>query len=30
MARDREHGGAGDAVALLDGFGNLLLCMPGA
>jgi cytosine deaminase len=29
MARDREHGGAGDAVALLDAFGNLLLCMPG-
>ena len=29
MARDREHGGAGDAVALLDSFGNLLLCMPG-
>jgi len=28
-ARDREHGGAGDAVALLDSFGNLLLCMPG-
>jgi cytosine deaminase len=29
MARDLEHGGAGDAVALLDSFGNLLLCMPG-
>lgn len=29
MLRDREHGGAGDAVALLDGFGNLLLCMNG-
>lgn len=29
MARDREHGGAGDAVAMLDSFGNLLLCMPG-
>ena len=29
MARDREHGGEGDAVALLDSFGNLLLCMPG-
>ncbi|MTV37255.1 nucleoside deaminase [Duganella radicis] len=29
MARDREHGGAGDAVAVLDSFGNLLLCMPG-
>lgn len=29
MARDREHGGTGDAVALLDSFGNLLLCMPG-
>jgi tRNA(Arg) A34 adenosine deaminase TadA len=29
MARDRERGGAGDAVALLDSFGNLLLCMPG-
>ncbi|MRW91548.1 nucleoside deaminase [Duganella sp. FT80W] len=29
MARDREHGGAGDAVALLDAFGNLLLCMSG-
>lgn len=29
MARDREQGGDGDAVALLDSFGNLLLCMPG-
>ncbi|MRX07813.1 nucleoside deaminase [Pseudoduganella sp. FT25W] len=29
MARDREHGGVGDTVALLDSFGNLLLCMPG-
>jgi tRNA(Arg) A34 adenosine deaminase TadA len=29
MARDREHGGDGDAVALLDSFGNLLLCLPG-
>lgn len=29
MTRDREHGGGGDAVALLDSFGNLLLCMPG-
>jgi len=29
MARDREQGGEGDAVALLDSFGNLLLCMPG-
>lgn len=29
MARDREHGGSGDAVALLDAFGNLLLCMGG-
>jgi cytosine deaminase len=31
MARDRKHGGGGqgDAVALLDSFGNLLLCMPG-
>ncbi|USX13457.1 nucleoside deaminase [Oxalobacteraceae bacterium OTU3CAMAD1] len=31
MARDCEHGGGGqgDAVALLDSFGNLLLCMPG-
>lgn len=29
MARDRELGGDGDAVALLDSFGNLLLCLPG-
>ncbi|MES2257758.1 MAG: nucleoside deaminase [Pseudomonadota bacterium] len=29
MARDRETGGDGDAVALLDAFGNLLLCMAG-
>jgi len=29
MLRDREQGGDGDAVALLDSFGNLLLCMPG-
>ncbi|MBA5688345.1 nucleoside deaminase [Rugamonas apoptosis] len=29
MAEDRERGGAGDAVALLDSFGNLLLCLPG-
>ena len=29
MERDREQGGEGDAVALLDGFGNLLLCVPG-
>ena len=29
MARDRVMGGKGDAVALLDSFGNLLLCMPG-
>ncbi len=29
MLRDREQGGAGDAVALLDRFGNLLLCMSG-
>ena len=29
MELDREHGGQGDAVALLDGFGNLLLCSPG-
>jgi cytosine deaminase len=28
-ARDREQGGQGDAVALLDAFGNLLLCVPG-
>lgn len=29
MARDKVMGGEGDAVALLDAFGNLLLCMPG-
>jgi tRNA(Arg) A34 adenosine deaminase TadA len=33
VARDRDHGGegggVGDAVALLDSFGNLLLCMGG-
>lgn len=29
MERDRQQGGPGDAVALLDGFGNLLLCTPG-
>lgn len=29
MARDKVMGGDGDAVALLDSFGNLLLCMPG-
>jgi tRNA(Arg) A34 adenosine deaminase TadA len=29
MATDRQQGGAGDAVALLDAFGNLLLCVPG-
>ena len=29
MARDRDHGGDGDAAALLDSFGNLLLCLPG-
>lgn len=29
MARDKVMGGKGDAVALLDAFGNLLLCMPG-
>lgn len=29
MRRDVEQGGSGDAVALLDSFGNLLLCMPG-
>ena len=28
-ARDTVMGGDGDAVALLDAFGNLLLCMPG-
>ena len=29
IARDRAQGGEGDAVALLDAFGNLLLCVPG-
>jgi len=29
MERDAHNGGDGDAVALLDAFGNLLLCMPG-
>lgn len=29
IARDKVMGGDGDAVALLDAFGNLLLCMPG-
>ena len=29
MERDVANGGEGDAVALLDAFGNLLLCMPG-
>ena len=29
MARDVAQGGEGDAVALLDAFGNLLLCAPG-
>jgi tRNA(Arg) A34 adenosine deaminase TadA len=29
MAADRRNGGDGDACALLDAFGNLLLCMPG-
>ena len=29
MDSDRQQGGQGDAVALLDGFGNLLLCVPG-
>jgi tRNA(Arg) A34 adenosine deaminase TadA len=29
MARDLANGGQGDAVALLDAFGNLLLCAPG-
>ncbi len=28
-ALDREQGGQGDACALLDMFGNLLLCVPG-
>ncbi len=29
MEQDRRDGGKGDAVALLDSFGNLLLCAPG-
>ena len=29
MGQDRKQGGDGDAAALLDGFGNLLLCVPG-
>ena len=29
MRDDLRQGGEGDAVALLDGFGNLLLCVPG-
>ncbi|WP_020651503.1 nucleoside deaminase [Massilia niastensis] len=29
MELDRRQGGEGDAVALLDAFGNLLLCVPG-
>jgi hypothetical protein len=29
MERDLANGGQGDAVALLDPFGNLLLCAPG-
>lgn len=29
MQRDRSNGGAGNAVALLDSFGNLLLCCHG-
>jgi cytosine deaminase len=29
MAQDLAQGGQGDAVALLDAFGNLLLCAPG-
>jgi tRNA(Arg) A34 adenosine deaminase TadA len=29
MEADRRQGGDGDAVALLDAFGNLLLCVPG-
>ena len=29
MAQDRRNGGAGEAAALLDSFGNLLLCLPG-
>jgi tRNA(Arg) A34 adenosine deaminase TadA len=29
MEADRRQGGDGDCAALLDGFGNLLLCVPG-
>ena len=29
MEQDARDGGQGDAAALLDSFGNLLLCMPG-
>lgn len=29
MEQDAAQGGSGDAVALLDAFGNLLLCAPG-
>jgi cytosine deaminase len=29
MEKDRALGGPGDAVALLDSFGNLLICLPG-
>lgn len=29
IKQDRDQGGAGDAAALLDAFGNLLLCVPG-
>jgi len=29
MEQDLRDGGQGDAAALLDSFGNLLLCMPG-
>jgi tRNA(Arg) A34 adenosine deaminase TadA len=29
MEQDKRQGGDGDAAALLDGFGNLLLCVPG-
>jgi len=29
MEQDRRNGGQGEAAALLDGFGNLLLCLPG-
>ena len=29
MEQDRRNGGTGEAAALLDSFGNLLLCLPG-